>query len=101
MICMVGGNQRFLPAETNAHLFEFDSVHGRFWAAPLPWVKTTMDAGPRPDPRDRERTLQRCLGATWNIVLECTGISPPAIPAAKHLANGSKRVVISARVKTP
>ena len=69
------------PLETNAHLFEFDSVHGRF-GRPVTLGDNTMDVGQGPIRVTAER--------------DPAGIFTTREAAAKHLANGSKRVVISA-----
>lgn len=85
------------PVETNAHLLQFDSVHGRFPHA----VKTTAD------------TIDAGLGAMkvfaekdparlpWgdlkvDIVFECTGVFTDKEKAASHLKGGARRVLISA-----
>jgi len=83
------------PVETNAHLLRFDSVHGRF-----PATVTTgddwIDVGRG---HIRVTALRDPADLPWgdvNIVLECTGIFTSKEKCAAHLANGSKRVLISA-----
>ncbi|KAJ31650.1 type I glyceraldehyde-3-phosphate dehydrogenase [Sulfitobacter pontiacus] len=83
------------PLETNAHLFEFDSVHGRF-GRPVTLGDNTMDVGQGPIRVTAERDPAALPWGDVDIVLECTGIFTTREAAAKHLANGSKRVVISA-----
>ncbi|WP_386167042.1 type I glyceraldehyde-3-phosphate dehydrogenase [Sulfitobacter pontiacus] len=83
------------PLETNAHLFEFDSVHGRF-GRPVTLGDNTMDVGQGPIRVTAERDPAALPWGDVDIVLECTGIFTTHEAAAKHLANGSKRVVISA-----
>ncbi|WP_323802645.1 type I glyceraldehyde-3-phosphate dehydrogenase [Sulfitobacter litoralis] len=83
------------PLETNAHLFEFDSVHGRF-GRPVTLGENTMDVGQGPIRVTAERDPTALPWGDVDIVLECTGIFTTRDAAAKHLANGSKRVVISA-----
>jgi len=85
------------PPATNAHLFKYDSVHGRFNGdvsaddnsitingdrisvsavrdpAELPWADNKVD-----------------------VVYECTGIFTSRDAAAKHLTAGAKKVIISA-----
>ena len=86
------------PVETNAHLLEFDSVHGRF---PVP-VKTTensIDVGSGPI---RVTALRDPAKLPWqdvDIVMECTGIFTDRDKAAIHLENGAKRVLVSAPSK--
>lgn len=85
------------PLETNAHLFRFDSVHGRY---PHP-VKTgdgTMDVGTGEirvtSERDPAALPWGALGI--DIALECTGIFASKEKAAAHLKAGAKKVLISA-----
>ncbi len=85
------------PVETNAHLFRFDSVHGRF-----PGVVTvdgdTIDVGRGPIKvtavRNPAELPHAALGV--DIALECTGIFATRDKAAAHLAAGAKRVIVSA-----
>jgi glyceraldehyde 3-phosphate dehydrogenase len=85
------------PVETNAHLLQYDSVHGRF---PVD-VKTTadsIDAGRGPikvfAERDPAKLPWKDLGV--DIVFECTGIFTSKEKASLHLAAGAKRVLVSA-----
>ncbi len=83
------------PVETNAHLLQFDSVHGRF---PVE-VKTdgkTIDVGYGPIEVTAERDPTKLPWDDIDIALECTGIFTAREKAAMHLENGSKRVLISA-----
>lgn len=85
------------PVETNAHLLQYDSVHGKFPVA----VKTTadtIDAGRGPikvfAERDPAKLPWKDLGV--DIVFECTGIFTSKEKASAHLAAGAKRVLVSA-----
>ena len=85
------------PVETNAHLFRFDSVHGRFPGV----VKVegdTIDVGAGPIKvtavRDPHELPHAALGV--DIALECTGLFTAREKAAAHLKAGAKRVLISA-----
>ncbi len=88
------------PVETNAHLLQYDTVHGR-----LPRKVTvdgdTMDAGAGPIKVTAERDPAKLphgeLGV--DVVMECTGIFTDGEQAKAHLAAGAKRVVISAPAK--
>jgi glyceraldehyde 3-phosphate dehydrogenase len=81
----------------NAHLFRYDSVHGRF-----PGTVTTegdiMDFGRGPirvtAERDPSKLPWKELGV--DIALECTGIFADKDKASAHLTAGAKRVLISA-----
>ncbi|MBU2962192.1 type I glyceraldehyde-3-phosphate dehydrogenase [Citreicella sp. C3M06] len=83
------------PVETNAHLLQFDSVHGRF-----PQTVTvsgdTIDAGRGPIKVTAERNPADLPWGDVDVVLECTGIFTARDKAALHLQNGSKRVLVSA-----
>lgn len=83
------------PVETNAHLLQFDSVHGRF-----PQTVTTgedwIDAGRGPIKVTAIRDPRELPWGDVDIAMECTGIFTAREKAAFHLANGSKRVLVSA-----
>ena len=83
------------PAETNAHLLQFDSVHGRF-----PQTVTTgedwIDAGRGPIKVTAIRDPRELPWGDVDIAMECTGIFTAREKAAFHLENGSKRVLVSA-----
>ena len=84
-------------AEMNAHLLEFDSVHGRF-----PGKIGVADGHLKADGQDLavlsegtpEKLPWRDLGV--DIVMECTGRFTNREGAAKHLTAGAKRVLVSA-----
>ena len=86
------------PVETNAHLLEFDSVHGRFPGS-VTVDGDTIDAGTGPI---RVTALREPEALPWgdvDIVLECTGIFTERDAAARHLKNGARRVLVSAPAK--
>ena len=85
------------PVETNAHLFRFDSVHGRYNGE----VKVdgdTIDVGSGPIKvtaiRNPAELPHGEMGV--DIALECTGIFVTREKAAAHLEAGAKRVLVSA-----
>ncbi|RLJ60000.1 glyceraldehyde-3-phosphate dehydrogenase (NAD+) [Litoreibacter meonggei] len=83
------------PVETNAHLLQYDSVHGRF---PQEVVVNgdTIDVGRGPI---KVTALRNPADLPWgdvDIVLECTGIFNSKEACQAHLENGSSRVLISA-----
>ncbi len=85
------------PVETNAHLLQWDSVHGKF-PCDVKVTGDTIDAGLGPmkvtairDPKDLP---WGDLGV--DIALECTGIFADKEKASAHLAAGAKRVLVSA-----
>ncbi len=85
------------PVDANAHLFSYDSVHGRFPGE----VKVTgdsMDVGQGPIKVTAERDPAKL---PWkdlkvDIALECTGIFTKKETAGKHIEAGAKRVLVSA-----
>ncbi len=83
------------PVESNAHLLQFDSVHGRF-----PQTVTTgedwIDAGRGPIKVTAIRDPRELPWGDVDIAMECTGIFTAREKAAFHLENGSKRVLVSA-----
>ncbi|WP_299153587.1 type I glyceraldehyde-3-phosphate dehydrogenase [uncultured Tateyamaria sp.] len=83
------------PVETNAHLLQYDSVHGRF---PVQ-VKTgadSIDVGTGPIKVSAMRNPADLPWGHVDIVLECTGIFTSKDACQAHLENGSNRVLISA-----
>jgi len=83
------------PVETNAHLLQFDSVHGRF-AADVTTTATTIDAGRGPMEVTAIRNPADLPWSDIDIVLECTGIFSAKDKAIVHLENGASRVLVSA-----
>ena len=85
------------PVETNAHLFRFDSVHGRF-SGVVTVDGDTIDVGRGPIKvtavRNPAELPHAALGV--DIALECTGIFTSRDKAAAHLTAGAKRVIVSA-----
>ncbi|TQV67755.1 type I glyceraldehyde-3-phosphate dehydrogenase [Exilibacterium tricleocarpae] len=83
--------------ELNAHLTQFDSVHGRFPLA------VAADNGALVIGADRIETLAERNPAAlpWaaldvDVVYECTGLFTHRDKAAAHLQAGAKKVIISA-----
>lgn len=83
------------PVETNAHLLQFDSVHGRF-PSEVTVGADTIDAGRGPIRVTAERDPAKLPWSDVDIVLECTGVFTSREACGAHLANGAKRVLISA-----
>jgi len=84
-------------AEANAHLLQFDSVHGRF-----PGKIAVTDGRLKADGQD-VAVLSEASPAKlpWrdldvDIVMECTGRFTKRATAAQHLDAGAKRVLVSA-----
>jgi glyceraldehyde 3-phosphate dehydrogenase len=89
-----------VSAKDNAHLFKYDSVHGRF-PGTVKVEGDTLDVGMGPirvlAERDPRKLPWKDLGI--DIVMECTGIFTDRDKAAAHLEAGAKRVLVSAPSK--
>ncbi len=83
------------PVETNAHLMRFDSVHGKF-PGTVTVSGDTIDVGRGPIRVTAIRDPKELPWSDVDIAMECTGIFTTREKAASHLANGSKRVLVSA-----
>ncbi len=83
------------PVETNAHLLQFDSVHGRF-PVNVKTTADTIDAGRGPIAVTAIRNPADLPWADVDIVMECTGIFSAKEKAKVHLENGASRVLVSA-----
>lgn len=96
--CEIVAINDLAPLETNAHLLQYDSVHGR-----LPYEVTTegndiLKVNGKKVKVYSQRNLED-IPQTDNgvdVVLECTGIFTARADAAKHLENGARKVLISA-----
>jgi glyceraldehyde 3-phosphate dehydrogenase len=88
------------PVETSAHLYEFDSVHGRA-TGPISIGDDWMDIGRGKIHMSRERDPAQIPHAAHNIdiVLECSGKFNSREQSAAHLAAGAKKVLVSAPCK--
>lgn len=80
---------------TNAHLFEFDSVHGRYNGT-VNLTGYTLDVGAGPIRMSAERDPAELDWGDVDIALECTGFFKTDETAGAHLKNGSDKVLISA-----
>ena len=84
-------------AETNAHLTQYDTAHGRFPH------EVSVDGGQLVVKGDRIKVFAERDPAKlpWgaegvDVVLECTGLFTTKAKAGAHLAGGAKKVIISA-----
>ena len=81
--------------EALAHLLKYDSIHGRFPTE----VKTKPNAlvvDRKTIPVTAIRNPEELPWQDVDVAFECTGFFTSRDAAAKHLENGSKRVLISA-----
>ncbi|HKZ96203.1 MAG TPA: type I glyceraldehyde-3-phosphate dehydrogenase [Hyphomicrobiaceae bacterium] len=85
------------PVETNAHLFRFDSVHGRF-PGEVKVNGNSIDVGTGPITvtaiKNPAELPHKALGV--DVAMECTGIFTSKDKAKAHLEAGAKRVLVSA-----
>ncbi len=86
------------PVATNAHLLQYDSVHGRF-PAKVTHDDTSIDAGRGPIAVTAIRNPAELPWGDVDIVLECTGVFTDKEKAKVHLENGASRVLVSAPSK--
>jgi len=83
------------PVETNAHLLQFDSVHGRF-PVEVSHTEDSIDVGRGPIAVTAIRNPADLPWSDVDVVLECTGIFTSKEACQAHLENGASRVLISA-----
>jgi glyceraldehyde 3-phosphate dehydrogenase len=89
-------------AQTLAHLLKYDSILG-----PYPGAVEQTDGGLRVDGKELKVLAERDPAALpWgqlgvDVVIESTGFFTKRDDAAKHLAGGAKKVIISAPASEP
>jgi len=91
-----------VDAETNAHLFKYDSNYGRFSGEVVVKEGDLVIDGKRikvTSERDPSALPWGELGV--DIVIESTGVFRDKAGASKHLQAGAKKVIISAPAKEP
>ncbi|MCB1552251.1 MAG: type I glyceraldehyde-3-phosphate dehydrogenase [Xanthomonadales bacterium] len=84
-------------AETNAHLTQYDTAHGKFPGTVVVEGGDLVVNGDRVKvfaERDPSKLPWGDLGV--DVVLECTGLFTSKAKAGAHIAGGAKKVVISA-----
>ena len=88
------------PVETSAHLYEFDSVHGRLRddiSFGEGWMDVSTGRIAMTHERDPAAIPHGAHGV--DVVLECSGRFNDRDASAAHLAGGAKRVLVSAPCK--
>jgi len=81
--------------EAIAHLLKYDSVHGRLKAR-VRLIGDRLEVGHHSIRLTAIRTPEDLPWQDVDIAYECTGLFTTRADAARHLANGSRRVLISA-----
>lgn len=81
--------------QTNAHLLQFDSVHGHF-GAEIEVKDDLLIVNGRQIRVTAERDPAQLKWDDVDIALECTGVFKTREKASLHLENGSRQVLISA-----
>jgi glyceraldehyde 3-phosphate dehydrogenase len=85
------------PVETNAHLFRYDSIHGRFPGL-VEVAGDTIDVGLGPIKvtalRNPAELPHKALGV--DVALECTGLFASKDKAKAHLEAGARKILVSA-----
>ncbi|MBN42250.1 MAG: type I glyceraldehyde-3-phosphate dehydrogenase [Alphaproteobacteria bacterium] len=88
--------------DANAHLLQYDSIHGRFPGA-VKSGKSSINLGPRSTIgrsvkvfAERNPAELPCGDLGIDVVLECTGIFTSKETAGGHIEAGAKKVLISA-----
>jgi glyceraldehyde 3-phosphate dehydrogenase len=88
-------------AATLAHLFKYDSVHGRF-NGELKVVDNKIIANGREIPVTAEKDINNIPWKDVDIVIESTGVFTKRDQLLKHIENtGAKKVVLTAPAKEP
>ncbi|MFY8349622.1 type I glyceraldehyde-3-phosphate dehydrogenase [Pseudoalteromonas sp. SSM20] len=85
------------PANVNAHLTQYDSVHGIF-GKKVTLAENTLiiDNDEIALVQERDPANLPWADLAVDIVLECTGLFTSREAAAKHIEAGAKRVIVSA-----
>ncbi|NKB76707.1 MAG: type I glyceraldehyde-3-phosphate dehydrogenase [Gammaproteobacteria bacterium] len=83
------------PVSMQAHLFEYDSVHGRF-QGDVSHGEEWLQVGERRIRCSSEREPEKLKWDDVDVVFECTGFFANKEQASRHLKNGSSKVLISA-----
>ncbi|MEY8843203.1 type I glyceraldehyde-3-phosphate dehydrogenase [Cribrihabitans sp. XS_ASV171] len=83
------------PPATLAHLLKYDSIHGRL-GHDVMIAEGQMMVGDQSIRITSEREPEDLPWNDVDVVFECTGHFTSRESAARHLANGSRRVLISA-----
>lgn len=91
------------PVDSNAHLFKYDSIHGRFSGSVTVEGDSLLIVPAGQTAPHKIQVLKEAnpLNLPWknlgvDVVLECSGRFTKREEAAQHLSAGAKRVIVSA-----
>jgi len=86
------------PADiaTHIHLLKYDSIHGAFRGDVKAVGENAIDFGRGEVKLTREKDVSKLDWSGIDVVLECSGKFTKRADAALHLAQGAKKVLISA-----
>ncbi len=85
-------------APTLAHLMKFDSVHGKFPGTVSVDGNNLLVNG-QVIPISSERTIEGLNWGNVDVVIEATGVFTKKEELSRHIANGAKKVVLTAPAK--
>jgi glyceraldehyde 3-phosphate dehydrogenase len=85
-------------AKTLAHLFKYDSVHGKF-KGEVKVDGNNLVVNGRTIPISAERSIEALSWGNLDVVIEATGVYTKKADLEKHIANGAKKVVLTAPAK--
>lgn len=85
-------------APTLAHLMKYDSVHGKFPGTVSVDGNNLLVNG-QVIPISSERTIEGLKWVNVDVVIEATGVFTKKEELMKHIANGAKKVVLTAPAK--
>ena len=95
-VTVTGINDLATP-EANAHLFKYDSVHGRFKGdVKVDGDKLIINGHPITMTQIKDPTQLPWKAQGVDIAMECTGIFTKKEDALKHVTAGARKVLISA-----
>ena len=99
---LVHVNELHGDAATAAHLLEFDTVHGRYDGEVALDGDTIVVDGQRVSYSDHDEPGKIPWGDLGvDLVLEATGVFKTTETLTPHLANGARKVIVAAPVKSP
>lgn len=96
----IAGINDITDAPTLAHLLKYDSVHGKF-PGEIRTEGNVMIVNGKHITISAEKQLDKLPWKDVDIVLESTGVFRKREQLNQHIANGAKKVVLSAPAKDP